>query len=136
MVQRIAARRVACVASAVKNNRGERFGSHLPQCVYFCVLSILGNNTACRAGFCRHGHLYYAVRCHKFLLINTTAFFTLRRLQSPVSKATFFARLYRKLYRTQLAIVNSTSQEEKRLKHNTLVLMILYIYSYLHDSIK
>lgn len=41
--------------SAVKNNRGAHFGSRKPQCVYFCVPSLLGNNR--RASFCRHKQL-------------------------------------------------------------------------------
>jgi hypothetical protein len=64
-----------CCQSAVKNNRGAHFGSRKPQCVYFCVPSLLGNNR--RARFCRHDHLCL---CSMFTsqLIDMAAFYTSR----------------------------------------------------------
>lgn len=64
VVQRIVARLVAYVASAVKNNQGERFGRR----VGFPYLV-----TTYRAGLCRHCRLCCAGRPHTFLLINTAS---------------------------------------------------------------
>lgn len=64
LAKRIVARLVAYVASAVKNNQGERFGRR----VGFPYLV-----TTYRAGFCRHCHLCCAGRPHTFLLINAAS---------------------------------------------------------------
>jgi hypothetical protein len=75
VVQRIVARLVAYVASAVKNNQGERFGRR----VGFPYLV-----TTYRAGFCRHCHLCCAGRPHTFLFINTSSSSMSCRKQSHV----------------------------------------------------